>query len=118
MNQGWKEVLLGTAPEKTISAGYRIQTQRRQYGLKHRVFSTVHASMGNTENKVATEISDTISTFKLWDKSQVIVVISRTKVGKNTRSAKSAIGITQLRECGIIISRRWPPTQHNRHLPL
>ena len=34
-----------------------VQAQRRQYGLKHHVTSTIHASMGDTLNKVALQIS-------------------------------------------------------------
>ena len=57
---------------------------RKQYGLKHRIKSTIHASIGDTLKKVATDISDENESFKLSDKAQVIVACSRTKLGKNT----------------------------------
>ena len=62
----------------------KIKAQRRQYGLRLRVTSTIHAAMGDTLIKVAIEISNTDEIFKLWDKAQVIVACSRTKIGKNT----------------------------------
>ena len=40
--------------------------------------------MGDTLIKVTTEISHNNNSFILWDKPQVIVACSRTKLGKNT----------------------------------
>ena len=40
--------------------------------------------MGDTLKKVVTEISDENESFKLWDKAQVIIEYSRTKLVKNT----------------------------------
>ena len=84
IDDGWYETYVSTAPERPIIAGNRVQGLRRQYGLKHRVTSTIHASMGDTLSKVAIQISLDESSYKLWDKAQVIVAISRTKVGANT----------------------------------
>ena len=83
LNEGWKEEKIGTAPEKVHKVSGWLQAQRKQYGLKHRVTSTIHASMGDTLIKVAIEISD-MGVYKLWDKAQVIVALSRTRIGKNT----------------------------------
>ena len=82
--EGWYETSVSTAQERPIAAGDRVQAQRRQYGLRHRVTSTIHASMGDTLMKVAIQISDANRSFKLWDKAQVIVALSRTKQGKDT----------------------------------
>ena len=40
--------------------------------------------MGDTLIKVAMQISDTDESFKIWDKAQVIVACSRTRIGENT----------------------------------
>ena len=40
--------------------------------------------MNGTLHKVAMEISDIDNSFKLWGKEQVIVALSRTKLGKIT----------------------------------
>ena len=78
---GFSEVEIGLAPNRTQSVNRYKQAQRTQYGLRHRVTSTIHAAMGDTLSKVAIQITD--SMFELWDKAQVIVFLTRTKVGKN-----------------------------------
>ena len=83
INLGYVEVKVGKAPERIQSIGRSLQGQRTQYGLKHRVTSTIHAAMGDTLVRVATQISNDSTKFKLWDKAQVIVALSRTKLGKN-----------------------------------
>ena len=83
MNKGFQEVKIGMAPERITSIGYNTQAQRKQYGLKHRVTSTIHAAMGDTLSQVAIEISKNNSSFALWDCAQAIVTLSRTKLGKN-----------------------------------
>ena len=80
IREGWKEVKISTAMERTQYIKNYIQARRKQYGLKHYFNSTIHASMGETLHKVAVEISDD----GLWDKAQVVVACSRTKFGKNT----------------------------------
>ena len=40
--------------------------------------------MGDTLHKVVMEILDTDNSYKLWEKEQVIVALSRTKEGKST----------------------------------
>ena len=37
--------------------------------------------MGDTLNKVAMQLTGTM--FELWDKAQIIVALTRTKLGKN-----------------------------------
>ena len=83
VEEGWFETYVHTAPERPISMGNGIQAQRRQYGMKHRVTSTIHGSMGDTLPKVAIQLCQT-DKFKWWSKEQVIVGISRTKLGKDT----------------------------------
>ena len=78
--EGWKEVKIGTPIERTQYIKNYVQARRKQYGLKHYFNSTIHASMGETLHKVAIEISDN----GLWDKAQVVVACSRTKLGVNT----------------------------------
>ena len=63
LDREFKEVKIGMAPERTTSIGYNIQTQRKQYGLKYRVTSTIHAAMGDTLSRVAIEISNNNSSF-------------------------------------------------------
>ena len=80
---GWKKCLVGIAPENTYSVQGNLKAQRKQYGLKPNVTSTVHASMGDTLIKIATEISHNDSNYKLWDKAQIVVIMSRTRYAKD-----------------------------------
>ena len=83
INDGWIKQYVGPSPERTHNMQFNMRGQRKQYGLKHHVTSTVHATMGDTLNKIATEISDETNEFRLWDKAQAIVLLSRTKLGSN-----------------------------------
>ena len=79
INNGWSKQMVGLPPDRSHKISHNVQGKRRQYGLKHHVTSTIHSSMGDTLPKVATQISNQLSIFKLWDKSQIVVLLSRTK---------------------------------------
>ena len=83
LDEGWTKHKVGSCRETTHSVEGNIKAQRKQYGLKPNVTSTVHASMGDTLHKVATEVSLEHSHYMLWDKAQVIVLLSRTRTGKD-----------------------------------
>ena len=84
LERGYVEVDVGTAPERTQHLPGNIQAKRKQYGLKHHITSTIHAAMGDTLCSMATEISLCNSNFNMWDKGQMIVILSRTKKAKDT----------------------------------
>lgn len=84
LQKGFKEIEIGTSPVRTQNLGQTVQATRKQYGLKHRVTSTIHAAMGDTLPSMATEISKTNSEYKMWDKGQLIVILSRTKKASDT----------------------------------
>lgn len=81
---GYKEVNMCVIPERTQYLSNGVQAQRKQYGLKHRCSMTIHAAMGDTLWRMATEISIHDANFKLWDKGQLIVILSRTKMARDT----------------------------------
>lgn len=81
---GFKEVKIGVANEYTQALPNNMQARRKQYGLKHYVSSTIHGAMGDTLTFMATTISNNDSNFNLWDKGQLIVILSRTKFAKNS----------------------------------
>ena len=82
--EGWRQVSISTAPERTYKVLGTVQARRKQYGLKHRISATIHEGMGATLIRAAMQISDSDPNLRWWDKAQVIVALSRTKVGKNT----------------------------------
>ena len=84
LEQGFTDVKIGVAPQRTQSLANNLQAQRKQYGLKHRVAGTIHSAMGDTIPQMATSISKRDTNFRLWDKGQLIVIISRTREAKHT----------------------------------
>lgn len=84
IDKGFIEVKVGVAPDRTRLLKSNIQAKRKQYGLRHCVTSTIHAAMGDTLISMATEISLNDPQFRLWDKGQLVVILSRTKRAKNT----------------------------------
>jgi predicted GIY-YIG superfamily endonuclease len=77
---GWRLVHVGVAPEhhQTIRRG-GLQGKRHQYGLRHRIGSTIHACMGQTLDALVTSVSTHIDMYKLWEREQVVVLLSRTR---------------------------------------
>ena len=57
---------------------------RRQYGLRHYVTGNIHGAMGDTYNCMAISVSDTEKIFSFWDRIQLVVSLSRTRILKNT----------------------------------
>ena len=81
IREGWKIEYVGTSPVRPHAVKMNMRGQRKQYGLKHHVTSTVHACMGDTLDKIVTEISSDSGEYRLWDKAQAVVLLSRTKFG-------------------------------------
>ena len=81
IEMGFYVVKVGIAPIRTQRINNYLQAQRKQYALKHRVTATIHAAMGDTLSKVAMQIVGV--GFDLWDKGQVVVALSRTRLGKD-----------------------------------
>ena len=80
-NRSYK-VKISRCPRNLQLIGSYLQGERRQYGLKHQVIPTIHVCMGDTLDKVALKMTDQM--FELQDKGQIIVALSRTKIGRNT----------------------------------
>ena len=84
LDLGFTEVNIGIDPQRSHRLPNNIQAQRKQYGLKHRVTSTIHTAMGGTFPIMATEISRDNSSYNMWDKGQMSVILSKTKFVEDT----------------------------------
>ena len=84
MVRGLKEIKIGSAPDRTNSVRSALFAKRKYYDLKHYVSMTIHAAMGDTLLSVVTAISVRDNKIFMWDKGQLIVILSRTKLAKNT----------------------------------
>ena len=81
ISKGFYVIKVGIAPIRTQKISNYIQAQRKQYALKHRVTSTIHAAMGDTLKRVAIQVTG--GNYELWDKAQIIVALTRTKRGRD-----------------------------------
>ena len=84
LEKEFKEVKVGVAPERTKVLKRNTQAKQMRYGLRHRVTSTIHVAQGETLSSLATEVSLNDSLFRLWDKGQLVIILSRTKAALHT----------------------------------
>ncbi len=68
MQQGWIKRSISTCLERTERIGGCLLGQRKQYGLCHRIASTIHATMGQDLDNIVTCVSLTDPKYKLWKK--------------------------------------------------
>ena len=86
MIQGFVEVKIGVTPYRTQFVANITQAKGEKYGLKHHVMITIRAAMmGDTLQIMATEISCSNRNYKMWDKGQMIVILSWTKLAKKKK---------------------------------
>jgi predicted GIY-YIG superfamily endonuclease len=79
LQHGWKDVMVGEVVRPTVhTLSHGIRGRRIQYGFKHRIAATVHATLGCDFRKLATSVSTTHSEYRLWEKEQAVVLLSRT----------------------------------------
>ena len=64
------------APTIVVSAG-QTKARRTQYRITYYVCSTVHRALGETCSRIATQISMQTHKYRLWDKEQLLVLLSR-----------------------------------------
>ena len=79
IEKGWTPVNVRRAPQYVHSMKKAcLKAKRLQYGLRHHIANTIHGVMGATLCKVATEINKSSSDHQLWEKGQLVVLISPT----------------------------------------
>lgn len=112
-SQGWSDVTMGVAPERSMYLKYGIQGRRKQYGLKHRISATVHAVMGQDLNGIVSRVvEDTIDpTYSLWMASQVVVLMSRTNFARQIVFIGAPV-----ETCRALVNVLSKQTQHSVYL--
>ena len=84
VDQGWAEITIETATETTIPCRGGMKGKRKQYAMRLHVYHTLHVSMGCTLPGLCSKVSkDPSSPYYLWERAQVIVLLSRTKYAKD-----------------------------------
>ena len=84
LQRGFTEIGVDCAPNKIYKLPNLLQGARKQYGLRHYVAGTNHSIMGDTLPSIATTISNVDTNYSMWDKGQLLVIISRTKKAEDT----------------------------------
>ena len=84
LERGFIETRVECSPQKIHFLTNNIQGIRKQYGLQHYVAGTIHSVMGDTLPSIATTFSVNDPNFSMWDKGQLLVIISRTRHAKDT----------------------------------
>jgi predicted GIY-YIG superfamily endonuclease len=74
----WKEAQIGPRTTPPVIVGKYLQMGRRtQFPVRYYLCSTIHRIQGDTVPLLATEMSTTKREYKLWQKEQFAVLISR-----------------------------------------
>ena len=84
---GWTKVMIGVSPDNTVHLGHLRAKRTSQYGLQPYVGSTFHSTMGKTLALLVTQIGIAHSRsdiYALWDPSQVVILLSRTRLPSHT----------------------------------
>ena len=83
IDMGWEALWIIPQQQHTQRLKQGIRGRRQQYPLKPNVASTLHAAMGSEVGAVATQLSRDDKDFCLWEKGQLVVLMSRTECAKN-----------------------------------
>ena len=78
--KGFVEISIRFTPEKMKNLSYYVHGNCKQYRLRHNISGTIHLAIGDTLSSVATSISIHNPSYKLQNKGQLMVIISRTPI--------------------------------------
>jgi len=81
---GWKVVNMKPAPDLVHHCQGGMFGKRYQYGIRSMAATTIHKAMGNDYDTIVSSVCDDgINGFRLWEKAQVIVLLSRVHRAKD-----------------------------------
>ena len=85
IQMGWKKIYVERRKRmQKINVGNNIFADRGQFPLHSRVAATIHRAMGSSLKNIVTEISKSRNHCGyLWDRGQVVVLLSRTPALRN-----------------------------------
>lgn len=115
ISHGWKPVSIGEVSAARVHTfTHGVRGRRLQYGFRHRIAATVHAVMGSDFNKLITSVSTTNPMYRLWEKEQAVVLLSRTFTARDI----IFVGDTEdtVRALATLIQMRTQYTEYISHL--
>jgi hypothetical protein len=80
----WTIQRVGPTPERPEMVARNLSARREQYGLRHRFASTIHAAMGQELSQLVTKVDMNTDLYDIWERAQVVVLLSRTKRAADT----------------------------------
>jgi predicted GIY-YIG superfamily endonuclease len=84
LGRGWTAVSVGELAQPRVHTfPFGIRGKRLQYAFRPRIAATMRATMGSDFEKIATSVSSTDEHYRLWEKEQAVVLLSRTFTAKN-----------------------------------
>lgn len=85
IQMGWKKIYVERRKRmQKINVGNNVFADRGQFPLHSRVAATIHRAMGSSLKNIVTEISKSRNHCGyLWDRGQVVVLLSRTPALRN-----------------------------------
>ena len=116
VRNGWKKILVGCSPERSHVLVHGVHGKRKQYGLRHRIASTIHSGMGQDLSAVVTKVTcvEDDPTYALWDKGQLVVLMSRTNfavdmifVGDAKETSKAL---------SLLLQKKYSYSEYSEHL--
>ena len=63
---------------------HNMQGQRKKYGIQRYVVGTLHSNMDYILPPIETLLSISDNNYSMWDKGNLLVILSRTKLSEDT----------------------------------
>jgi predicted GIY-YIG superfamily endonuclease len=75
---------VGATPDRPQMIAKDLSARRLQYAVRNRFSSTIHACMGQELSQLVTRVDMNTELYNIWDRAQVVVLLSRTKRAADT----------------------------------
>ena len=85
IDPNWEHIVLKkiASNEHIFNTRLPLKARRIQYPLQYHLCQTIHKCMGDTLDKIATKLSTKDSKYSIWEKAQLLVVVSRVRTLDN-----------------------------------
>jgi hypothetical protein len=104
----WPQVIVKPRTTPPVIVGTGLQMGRRtQLPVRLYIASTIHRIQGDTLPQVATQITDSSKEFRLWQRQQLAVLISRVSLCKDIIFVGDRVETRQAIERILLCSSKW-----------
>ena len=103
--EGWRAVMMRRCPSRIRQLRGKTCGRRLQYGLRMFSTSTIHAVMGQTCGAIVSKVDENESNYQLWEREQVVVLLSRTCLGKQMYFVDNSGGVKTVKSILSVLKR-------------